>query len=383
MQSNPATRSRVVSLHYVPVLTYISPVASSSSISSPYSSSWALNSTPTSSTSSVQDDPWLGFYNVTGTETALQSSTVVGERLLGFPSNQSRTNSCVDISSFAGGFSGQAGFNMNIDFQSGDGIPWTPSQAHLNGLDMWQLSQDNSDSSGTSTVNTSTPRMAHVPPSPSIDTPHIGLGDLTDIAKAKVASICKNLLRQDHSQILQCELPRWERDGLFNSHALRGSLSSISTSQATYNSLQSHHQHGRLELVYSYVCQLDMRQTDDAIRSRIALIWLHSEYAGGIAKGRRRRHSGAHTAALHYQRPAGEYSNTTTTGVGRGESTMIIDGILGNIHPEWHGLGDEGRTELRARFHNRKRYGKRWQLLVSTMGPSILFLCSQKLANMM
>ncbi|ROV94969.1 hypothetical protein VMCG_08349 [Cytospora schulzeri] len=294
-----------------------------------------------------------------GTEVALQSSTVVGEGLLGFPSNQSRANSCVDISSLAGGFSGQADFNMNIGFQGGIGIPWTPAQTQFTGLDMWQFSQDNSDSSGT----TSTPQMGHVPPSPSTDTPHTGLGDLTDVAKAKVASICKDFLRQDHSQILQCDFPRWERDGLFNDHALRGSHSSISTSQATYGSSQSHYQHGRLELVYSYVCQLDVRQSDDAIRSRIALIWLHRAYAGGIAKGRRRRDSGAHTAALHYQRPAGERSTTTTTttttGVGRGESTMIIDEILANIHPEWRGLGDEGRTELRARFHNRKRYALR------------------------
>jgi hypothetical protein len=67
--------------------------------------------------------------------------------------------------------------------------------------------------------------------------------------------------------------------------------------------------------------------------------------------------------------------------IGRGDATSMIDNILQNIHPDWGNIKAQKKSTLRAKFHDEKRYGKRWSILVAGVGPSILFLCSQQLAK--
>lgn len=59
----------------------------------------------------------------------------------------------------------------------------------------------------------------------------------------------------------------------------------------------------------------------------------------------------------------------------------IIDRILRAAHGNWKSLDESQRKTLRARFHNSKRYGKRWMLLTEKLGRGILLLCSPKLAK--
>lgn len=163
-----------------------------------------------------------------------------------------------------------------------------------------------------------------------------------------VASASQRILREDYMQFLEESLPRWERDGLWGPTER---LLQPANPTSAFRELQ---------LAYSSVCQLDVRMTDDDIRSRVALIRLHLEY----------------TKAFERQK-------TTETTVGRGGASVIIDTTLESIHKDWATLDRKRKADLRAKFHDNKRYGKRWLLLSSGLGPSILLLCSQKVANMM
>ncbi|KAE8362465.1 hypothetical protein BDV27DRAFT_146965 [Aspergillus caelatus] len=69
-------------------------------------------------------------------------------------------------------------------------------------------------------------------------------------------------------------------------------------------------------------------------------------------------------------------------GVGRSDSSVVIDNILQSHHRNWDSLDDTGKSALRARFHECKRYGKGWSLLADSLGRSSILLCSQKLANL-
>ncbi|THC95242.1 hypothetical protein EYZ11_005281 [Aspergillus tanneri] len=59
----------------------------------------------------------------------------------------------------------------------------------------------------------------------------------------------------------------------------------------------------------------------------------------------------------------------------------MIDNILRRMHPDWNLYDALRRSKLRAKFHNEKRYGKRWAVLVAILGPSILFLCTSQLSR--
>ncbi|KAH3170064.1 hypothetical protein KXW84_003669, partial [Aspergillus fumigatus] len=73
---------------------------------------------------------------------------------------------------------------------------------------------------------------------------------------------------------------------------------------------------------------------------------------------------------------------TVASTIGRGDATRIIDTILESIHEGWRHLSPKRQSDLRAKFHERKKYGKRWLLLADRLGPGILLLCSTKTANL-
>ncbi|EAW17485.1 uncharacterized protein NFIA_074010 [Aspergillus fischeri NRRL 181] len=73
---------------------------------------------------------------------------------------------------------------------------------------------------------------------------------------------------------------------------------------------------------------------------------------------------------------------TVASTIGRGDATRIIDTILESIHEGWRNLSNKRQSDLRAKFHERKKYGKRWLLLADRLGPGILLLCSTKMANL-
>ena len=163
-----------------------------------------------------------------------------------------------------------------------------------------------------------------------------------------VKAASQNILRADYLEFLETALPRWKSDAFWTD------LQSLEPTTRTSAFPE-------LTLAYSSVCQLETRLVDDAIRNRIALIRLHLEY----------------TKAYERQSQIGQVKT-----IGRGGASVIIDTILETIHNEWRTLDCKMKSDLRVRFHDRKRYGKRWLLLSDTLGPGILFVCSSKLANM-
>lgn len=158
----------------------------------------------------------------------------------------------------------------------------------------------------------------------------------------------QNILRDDCLQFLEAELPRWSKEPLWNDARVLESADGTSA-------------YRELELAYSSVCQLDIRMNDDAIRHRMALIRLHLEYINACEQ---------HDLNLHART------------IGRGGASVIIDAILKNIHKDWEIFNDRRKSDLRVKFHNRKRYGKRWLLLTNALGLGVLLVCSSKIANM-
>lgn len=178
-------------------------------------------------------------------------------------------------------------------------------------------------------------------------TPRIA-NDSSGMTKSVVTAASQNILREDYLRFLEMGLPRWKRDTLWSDeNSLKPSIGASAFHE--------------LELAYSSVCKLDIRMGDDAIRNRMALIRLHLEYN-----------------KAHKRQSEKNYAKT----IGRGGTSVIIDAILESIHKEWKMFDSRKKSELRIRFHDRKRYGKRWLLLTNALGPSILLLCSSKMANM-
>ena len=163
-----------------------------------------------------------------------------------------------------------------------------------------------------------------------------------------VISAARSVLRTDYLEYLEAEVPRWAQGGLWDHEP--DSDSQLFTADPDYLDLQ---------IAYSDVCQLHTWMEDDVIRSRMALIRLHLEYLRTCESWQTRRGKGR---------------------IGRGDATCIIDHILQKTHPDWPTLSKTQCSTLRARFHERKRYGKRWAVLADELGKSILFLCSPKVA---
>ncbi|ATY59580.1 hypothetical protein A9K55_002289 [Cordyceps militaris] len=156
-------------------------------------------------------------------------------------------------------------------------------------------------------------------------------------------------IRSDCSSYIRENAERWSRDGLWQHSEFPNPENAAPGCDG-------------LRTVYHCICQLDVRMEDDAIRNRIAIIVLHERYERNIQ-----------TAAAAYQA-------TGRTSRGRGYASILVDNILAQIHGhEWTAASLWRKKELRAKFHDRKRYGKRWSILARSAGQGILFLCAPQL----
>lgn len=64
------------------------------------------------------------------------------------------------------------------------------------------------------------------------------------------------------------------------------------------------------------------------------------------------------------------------TTVGRGSSTVALDQILREMYPEV-------REECRNFLQTHKRIGRRWSIVIGSLGFEILLICSTKLSSKM
>lgn len=209
----------------------------------------------------------------------------------------------------------------------------------------------------------------------------------TDAADFMVKNLSQNVLCEDYVSLLESGLPRWARDGLWPelapscpspSSSSSPTVAIVSTSSSTLSP------YSKLERAYRAVCQLDMRMSDDVMRNRIALVQMHLEYTLTNEERRRRDSiSGHHRQRTPpHQEEHRHRRSTTASTVGRGDASHVIDRILENTHGvEWTTLDPRRQAELRAKFHDRKRYGKRWAQLADALGAGILLVCATKLAN--
>ncbi|KAG6081719.1 hypothetical protein E4U15_002775 [Claviceps sp. LM218 group G6] len=180
------------------------------------------------------------------------------------------------------------------------------------------------------------------------------LSDVTSMCK--VTSMVQTCLRPDYQQFLQANLPRWVRNGLWHNNW------SNSADEGTRSD-----RFANLQRVYSCFCQLDVRMKDDSIRSRMVMVLLHLEFE-----------------KMYHDWKCGKVELLEPmTSMGRGNISAVIDQILEKTHPEWSLAEPKQKAEFRAKFHNRKRHGKRWWMLMDTLGPSILLLCSSRFAGAM
>jgi hypothetical protein len=173
--------------------------------------------------------------------------------------------------------------------------------------------------------------------------------NLNDSVLVDIINMARNFIRPDLITYLQEAFLRWKEPGLWAQEHLPEPLVSGPRSE-------------KLRLAYQYICGLEERIRDDQIRSRIALVLLHTGYEQGCNEWQ-------------------HYRSGTSKQRGRGDASAVIDDILASVHPEWQDPGV--RKALRSRFHDKKRYGKRWLLLAEPLGAGVLLACSSKVAAMM
>ncbi|KAF5127077.1 Aurovertin biosynthesis cluster transcription factor aurF [Metarhizium anisopliae] len=179
---------------------------------------------------------------------------------------------------------------------------------------------------------------------------------IQDAATPRLVTVAKACVRSDFVQFLEMNLSRWCQHGLWGRERSSGRMARVD-------------KYEKLQTAYSYICQLDARMKDDAIRSRMAMVFLHLEFEKTCRECRSNH--------------PGEAKAKTMTGRGRGKISSMIDRILENTHPSWRFADAREKVEMRTNFHNQKRYGKRWWTLVNTLGCGILLLCSSSLVGMM
>ena len=160
-------------------------------------------------------------------------------------------------------------------------------------------------------------------------------------------------LREDFLPFIEMSLPYWKEHGLW----YKSALSDPHQGNSGYESL---------ETIYSCMCELDMRIDHDPIRKHAALVLFESRYKEALEDWK------SHKPKTCKQ----------SIGIGRGDASAMLDNILSNMHPDWDMYEARRKSELRAKFHDERRYGKRWSILVASLGPSILFLCNPQLAKM-
>jgi hypothetical protein len=178
--------------------------------------------------------------------------------------------------------------------------------------------------------------------------------EVSEKSRPSIQVISANCIREDFLEILEVNLFHWKENGLWGQQNLPNPLEGSG--------------HENLKIVYSCICQLDRFIQTDPIRERVALVILYLQFQNMVNNWKA-------NDSLE-ERPGREQ-----LGIGQGKLTRMIDSILRNSHPDWDQYNDKHKTYLRARFHNRKRYGKRWSILREELGPAILFLCSPILAN--
>lgn len=162
-----------------------------------------------------------------------------------------------------------------------------------------------------------------------------------------------DFIRDDYLAFLEENLTYWKESRLWPKSA----LATPHRGRSSYESLES---------IYSCMCQLDMRMMHDPIRKRAASVLLDAKYKQALDEWQSQKKSENHKASI---------------GVGRGDASAMIDNILQNRHSDWDTYDSRQRSDLRAKFHDEKRYGRRWAIFVAALGPSILFLCSAQLAR--
>jgi hypothetical protein len=169
--------------------------------------------------------------------------------------------------------------------------------------------------------------------------------DLPDKVLKEIFEMSENFIRPDLLEYLEEALPRWHKTGFWLQEQLPEPLT-----QGT----------GRAKLfnAYSCICKLETRIEDDQIRCRMAVIMLHSAYEQACKEWR-------------------TYGGQGDKGKGRGDASSVIDEILERLHDDWR--QSNRKVQLRSRFHDKKRYGKRWLILTKALGMSLLIACSPKI----
>ncbi|GES63330.1 aurovertin biosynthesis cluster transcription factor aurF [Aspergillus terreus] len=171
--------------------------------------------------------------------------------------------------------------------------------------------------------------------------------DLSDKTLREAVEISKHFIRPDLICFLEEALPRWKEVGLWVQEQLPEPAAEGP---------------GRLKLIkaYSCICKLEDRMREDQIRNRVAVVMLYIAYEQAC---REWRHQGSQQC--HSQ--------------GRGDATRVIDDILAEMHDDWHKI--DRKQHLRSRFHDKKRFGKRWMSLIKVLGMSIFIVCSSRVAS--
>ncbi|KAH8691590.1 hypothetical protein BGW36DRAFT_465307 [Talaromyces proteolyticus] len=178
--------------------------------------------------------------------------------------------------------------------------------------------------------------------------------EASERSRSNIQAISANCIREDFLEILEVNLSYWKENGLWGQQNLPNPLEGSG--------------HENLKIVYLCLCQLDRSIQTDPIRERVALVILYLQFQNTVNNWK-----------MHDSLE--ERPGRKQLGIGQGKLTRMIDSVLRNSHPDWDQYNDKRKTYLRARFHNRKRYGKRWSILTEELGPAILFLCSPILAN--
>ena len=177
-------------------------------------------------------------------------------------------------------------------------------------------------------------------------------------ALADIYELSQEVVRADLIDFLGEALPRWQaKGGLWLREQLPEPL--------MHGSGQS-----QLFTAYSCLCKLEARMGDDVVRNRVAVAMLHSAYELACKELHAGGGGGGGRGAIGTRRRAAK---------GRGDASSVIDDILARLHDDWDHA--ERKVQLRNRFHDKKRYGKRWIILTRTLGDSLLFACSPRIAS--
>lgn len=114
----------------------------------------------------------------------------------------------------------------------------------------------------------------------------------------------------------------------------------------------------------SSICRLESPVEKDAIRNRMAMVFLDLELK-----------------RIYLERKLAQAR--VKTRVKRGYIICMIDKVLENTHAGWRTAGNRARAAIQAHFYNQQQYRKPWWTLVNGLGYDILFLCLSRLVGIM